>query len=77
MPVNPIHLTLATALVAFTGITAARVQLLLHALDLGAVPSQVGLLFTTLFLFPLKLFTPVRGGVGYGRDRARFEGGRP
>ena len=34
--VNPIHLTLATAVIAFSGITSARVQLSLYALDLGA-----------------------------------------
>jgi len=57
--VNPVHLTLATAVVAFSGITAARVQLSLYALDLGAGPTEVGLLFTTIFLFPLLLSWPI------------------
>jgi MFS family permease len=57
--VNPIHLTLATAVVAFSGITSARVQLSLYALELGAGPSEVGLLFTTIFLFPLLLSWPI------------------
>ena len=56
---NPIHLTLLVSVVAFSGITAARVQLSLYALDLGATSSQVGLLLGSYFVFPLLLSWPI------------------
>jgi MFS family permease len=56
---NPILLTLVTAVFAFSGVTAARVQLSLYALHLGATSSQVGILLGTYFLFPLFLSWPI------------------
>ena len=59
IPVKPIHLNLAIGVAAFSGATAARMQLSLFALSLGAQPSQVGLLFATHFVFPLLMAWPI------------------
>ena len=43
----------------FTSITASRVMLSLYALDLGAKPLAVGVLFAAFYAFPLLLSWPV------------------
>ena len=47
------------ALVAYSGVTSARVSLSLYALDLGAQSAQVGLLMGTYYVFPLLLAWPI------------------
>ena len=56
---NPLHLTLAIALLGYSGVTAARVLLSLYALELGARPAEIGVLVATYFAFPLLLAYPV------------------
>lgn len=54
-----IPLTLALTFFNFVGSTAARVVLTLYALELGATPSEVGVLGGLFYLFPLLLSWPV------------------
>lgn len=54
-----IKLTLALTFFNFVGSTAARVVLMLYALELGAPPSAVGILGGLFYLFPLLLSWPV------------------
>jgi MFS family permease len=54
-----IHLTLALTFFNFVGANAARVVLILYALELGAPASAVGVLGGLLFLFPLLLSWPI------------------
>lgn len=56
---NAIALTLATGVFAFSAVTAARMQLSLFALDLGAQPAEVGILYAMQFAFPLVLSWPI------------------
>lgn len=56
---NAIVLTLATGVFAFSAVTAARMQLSLFALDLGAQPAEVGILYAAQFAFPLLLSWPI------------------
>jgi MFS family permease len=56
---KPIHLTYAIALAGFTLVTAGRVMLQLYALELGATPGEVGVLFSTYFIFPLLISFPL------------------
>jgi len=56
---SPILLTLTTAVFAFSAVTAARMQLSLFALDLGAQPAEVGILYAAQFAFPLVLSWPI------------------
>ena len=53
--VTPIHLSYVVAVFAYTLVTAGRVVLPLLALDMGAKPSEIGLLYSTYFIFPLLL----------------------
>lgn len=46
-------------LFCFNSVSAARVVLALYALDLGAQPSGVGLLFATYYAFPLVISWPL------------------
>ena len=46
-------------LLCYSSISAARVVLSLYALNLGAPPSAVGILFSTFYAFPLVLSWPV------------------
>jgi len=62
----PLYLTFALMLFCFSSISAARVILSLFALNLGAQPSAVGILFATFYAFPLVLSWPV----GVLSDRA-------
>ena len=55
----PIFLTLALALCFFINLTASRVVISLYALDLGAGPFEVGLLFATYYACPMLLSWPV------------------
>ncbi|HKA42475.1 MAG TPA: MFS transporter [Burkholderiales bacterium] len=55
----PLYLTFALMLFCFTSIVSARVVLSLHALDLAASPSAVGLLFATFFALPVVLAWPI------------------
>ena len=56
---KPIHLTYAIGLAGFTLVTAGRVMLQLYALELGATPGEVGVLFSTYFIFPLLISFPL------------------
>lgn len=56
---KPIHLSYAVALCGLNLVTAGRVLLQLFALELGATPGEVGLLFTTFFVFPLAIALPL------------------
>lgn len=56
---KPIHLTYFIGLAGFTLVTAGRVALQLYALELGATPGEVGVLFSTYFLFPLLISFPL------------------
>ncbi len=56
---NAIVLTLATGVFAFSAVTSARMQLSLFALDLGAQPAEVGILYAAQFAFPLLLAWPI------------------
>lgn len=56
---KPIHLSYAVALAGFTLVTAGRVALQLYALELGATPGEVGVLFSTYFIFPLLISFPL------------------
>ena len=62
----PLYLTFALMLFCFSSITAARVILTLYALQIGASPSEVGVLVATFFALPLLLSWPV----GRWSDRA-------
>jgi len=55
----PILLTLALDYFNFVAAGAARVLFTLYALELGATPTQVGVLGGLLFVFPLLLSWPV------------------
>ena len=54
-----LYLTFALALLCNSTVTSSRVLLPLYALQLGASPSDVGLLVATFFAFPLVLSWPV------------------
>jgi MFS family permease len=56
---SPIHLSYVVAVFAYTLVTAGRVVLPLFALDMGAKPSEIGLLYSTYFIFPLLLSLPL------------------
>lgn len=56
---TPIHLSYVVAVFAYTLVTAGRVVLPLFALDMGAKPSEIGLLYSTYFIFPLLLSLPL------------------
>ncbi len=56
---TPIHLSYTVAVFAYTLVTAGRVVLPLFALDMGAKPSEIGLLYSTYFIFPLLLSLPL------------------
>ncbi len=56
---SPLYLTFGLMLFCFSSVSAARVILSLFALNLGAQPSAVGILFATFYAFPLVLSWPV------------------
>lgn len=56
---TPIHLSYVVAVFAYTLVTAGRVVLPLFALEMGAQPAQIGLLYSTYFIFPLLLSLPL------------------
>lgn len=56
---KPIHLSYAVSLAGLNLVTSGRVLLQLFALELGATPGEVGLLFTTYFVFPLAISLPL------------------
>ncbi|HEV7802971.1 MAG TPA: MFS transporter, partial [Burkholderiales bacterium] len=56
---GPLHLTYALMLFGFGSISSARVALSLYALELGASPARVGLVVSTLYVFPLLLSWPI------------------
>ena len=55
----PLYLTFALAFSGYSAVTAGRVILPLYALELGAQPTAVGLLFASYFAFPLLLTWPI------------------
>lgn len=54
-----LYLVFALSLFGFTSVTAGRVLLSLYALNLGAQPFAVGVLASTLYVFPMLLAWPV------------------
>src|SRR3954471_22541891 len=54
-----LYLTYALMLFGFTSISSARVALSLYALTLGGSPADVGLVVSTLYIFPLVLSWPI------------------
>ena len=49
----PLYLTFAVTLIGFIGVNAARVVLQLYALELGANPTEVGILVALYYVCPL------------------------
>ena len=59
----PLHLTFAVTLIGFIAVNAARVVLQLFALELGASPTEVGVLVASYYVCPL-LFSWPAGTLG-------------
>jgi MFS family permease len=51
----PLYLTFIITLIGFVAVNAARVVLQLYALDIGANPTQVGILVASYYVCPLLL----------------------
>ena len=65
-----LNLVFAMTLIGFIGVNASRVVLQLYALDLGATPTQVGILIALYYVFPLLLSWPAgTWGDRYGPRR--------
>lgn len=58
-----LYLIVAQKLCIFTGFIAARVMFSLYALQLGATPSDVGVVVSTFYIFPLRVLAR-RGAFG-------------
>ncbi len=54
----PLYLTFALTLIGFVGVNAARVVLQLYGLELGATPTEVGILVALYYVCPLLLSLP-------------------
>ena len=59
----PLHLTFAVTLIGFIAVNAARVVLQLFSLELGASPTEVGVLVASYYVCPL-LFSWPAGTMG-------------
>ncbi|HXD51837.1 MAG TPA: MFS transporter, partial [Burkholderiales bacterium] len=54
----PLNLIFAVTLIGFIGVNASRVVLQLYSLELGATPTQVGMLVALYYVCPLLLSYP-------------------
>lgn len=66
----PLYFIFAVTFIGFVGVNASRVVLQLFALDLGASPTQVGLLVALYYVCPLLLSFPA--GTWGDRDGPRW-----
>lgn len=65
-----LNLVFAMTLIGFIGVNASRVVLQLYSLELGATPTQVGILIALYYVFPLLLSWPAgTWGDRYGPRR--------
>ncbi len=55
----PLYVTFALMLLCFTSINATRLVLSLYALDLGAQPFAVSMLYATFYAFPVVISWPI------------------
>ena len=58
----PLNLIFAVTLIGFIGVNASRVVLQLYSLELGATPTQVGMLVALYYVCPLLLSYPAGTG---------------